>query len=210
LTPEERSSAANGIWLCANCSRIIDANGGADYPATILREWKKDRESEADRQLGKPPSSQMAELAASPSQISITTHNQSGGIAAGVVNIHAALPSRCLSPEQSGAIQKSLHGSGLSVLVFLSGDAEANAYGNEIVQALLASGVAVQTAEIETTVGADSRGIAIRPNGHDPTRLLEGFKAAGIPVSISSLSYMGPLSIAQRFAPFIGLVIGLR
>src|SRR5215208_7214673 len=46
LTPKERKSAANGIWLCQTCSRMIDANGGTDYSVDTLRKWKDEHEQE--------------------------------------------------------------------------------------------------------------------------------------------------------------------
>ncbi|MCX8980661.1 hypothetical protein NLN92_21910 [Citrobacter portucalensis] len=41
----ERKSINNGIWLCATCSVLIDKNQGLDYPAPVLRKWKKDHEN---------------------------------------------------------------------------------------------------------------------------------------------------------------------
>jgi hypothetical protein len=38
-TPEERKGIANGVWLCATCSRIVDTNDRL-YPAELLREWR--------------------------------------------------------------------------------------------------------------------------------------------------------------------------
>lgn len=40
LTPEQRGSAENGIYLCGSCSMMIDKNKGLDFPADTLREWK--------------------------------------------------------------------------------------------------------------------------------------------------------------------------
>jgi hypothetical protein len=40
LTNEQRSSIENGIHLCRLCANKVDANGGKDYPAPLLREWK--------------------------------------------------------------------------------------------------------------------------------------------------------------------------
>ncbi|MEW6712965.1 MAG: hypothetical protein AB1403_24310 [Candidatus Riflebacteria bacterium] len=40
LTKEQRKSAENGIHLCSVCADRIDANGGNDYSASFLREWK--------------------------------------------------------------------------------------------------------------------------------------------------------------------------
>jgi hypothetical protein len=37
---EERKNISNGIWLCRNCHKMIDANSGIDYPIDILYQWK--------------------------------------------------------------------------------------------------------------------------------------------------------------------------
>jgi RNA polymerase subunit RPABC4/transcription elongation factor Spt4 len=47
LTPEERSSIQNGIWLCKYCARLIDADWER-YPVFLLREWKQEAEQYAD------------------------------------------------------------------------------------------------------------------------------------------------------------------
>ncbi|MFN7091461.1 MAG: hypothetical protein ACK4P4_12975 [Allorhizobium sp.] len=39
LTPEERSSAENGIWLCQTCSRLVDVDLPS-HSTERLREWK--------------------------------------------------------------------------------------------------------------------------------------------------------------------------
>jgi energy-coupling factor transporter ATP-binding protein EcfA2 len=41
LTLEERQSASNGIWLCTDHARLIDANQGRGYPAPLLRGWRQ-------------------------------------------------------------------------------------------------------------------------------------------------------------------------
>lgn len=41
MTPTERSSSANGIWLCQSCSKLIDSDIDR-YTAELLYEWKKD------------------------------------------------------------------------------------------------------------------------------------------------------------------------
>jgi hypothetical protein len=40
LTPEERSSIGNGVFLCAICADMVDDNNGLDYPSETLRAWK--------------------------------------------------------------------------------------------------------------------------------------------------------------------------
>jgi len=52
LTAEERASAANGIWLCQNCAKLIDSDT-AQYTIEVLQRWKIEREAEARRQIGR-------------------------------------------------------------------------------------------------------------------------------------------------------------
>jgi tetratricopeptide (TPR) repeat protein len=51
LTPAERSEAANGIWLCQTCAKLVDSDEPA-YSVEILRGWKSDAEEHAGRLLG--------------------------------------------------------------------------------------------------------------------------------------------------------------
>lgn len=44
MTPEERSSIDNGIWLCSNCSIMIDRDEHK-YTVELLKNWKKDAET---------------------------------------------------------------------------------------------------------------------------------------------------------------------
>jgi hypothetical protein len=39
LSPHQRRSAGNGIWLCQNCAKLID-NDPERYSVEVLREWK--------------------------------------------------------------------------------------------------------------------------------------------------------------------------
>ena len=41
MKPAERSSGANGIWLCQSCSKLIDSDENR-YTVSLLHEWKKD------------------------------------------------------------------------------------------------------------------------------------------------------------------------
>jgi len=50
LTPAERSSAENGIWLCQTCSRIIDRDT-TRYTARLLQAWKADAERTAELEV---------------------------------------------------------------------------------------------------------------------------------------------------------------
>jgi hypothetical protein len=40
LSFEQRRSADNAIWLCADHGRLVDTNAGDQYPASLLRSWK--------------------------------------------------------------------------------------------------------------------------------------------------------------------------
>jgi hypothetical protein len=49
MTMEERTSARNGIWLCASCNTIVDTSPAA-FPADTLRLWKQQAERAATRE----------------------------------------------------------------------------------------------------------------------------------------------------------------
>ena len=40
MTPEERKSPENGIWLCQSCSKLIDTDTSR-YPKALLQSWKQ-------------------------------------------------------------------------------------------------------------------------------------------------------------------------
>lgn len=50
LSEQDRKSASNGIWLCVNCSTIIDKNPDA-YSVQHLQKWKSKAEQRTDDQL---------------------------------------------------------------------------------------------------------------------------------------------------------------
>ena len=47
MTPEQRSSIENGIWLCQTCSKIIDSDE-KKYTVEVLKDWKSKAESRAE------------------------------------------------------------------------------------------------------------------------------------------------------------------
>jgi len=55
LTPEQRSSSVNGIWLCQNCAKLVD-NDPSMYTAELLGAWKTNREICARNAIGKTAS----------------------------------------------------------------------------------------------------------------------------------------------------------
>jgi len=52
MTSTQRGSIGNGIWLCNNCSRMID-NDPASFPADLLRRWKAQAETRAANRHGR-------------------------------------------------------------------------------------------------------------------------------------------------------------
>lgn len=50
LTAVERSHANNGIWLCHNCGKLVD-NDATRYTEQLLREWKRQAEEMASREI---------------------------------------------------------------------------------------------------------------------------------------------------------------
>jgi len=46
LTPDERRSLSNGIWLCYTCAKLIDSDKSA-YTTEKLHEWRQDAETAA-------------------------------------------------------------------------------------------------------------------------------------------------------------------
>jgi hypothetical protein len=57
MSQEERSAAANGIWLCQSCARRIDRDVDL-YPADDLRAWKETAEAETLKSIGRRPPSE--------------------------------------------------------------------------------------------------------------------------------------------------------
>jgi hypothetical protein len=62
MSPEQRASYDNGIWMCRNHGNLIDAVDSS-HPEETLREWKKDAESRALEALKYPaPAGDLASL----------------------------------------------------------------------------------------------------------------------------------------------------
>lgn len=45
LAAEQRASASNAFWACANHGKLIDTNDGDRFPARLLRSWKDGHEA---------------------------------------------------------------------------------------------------------------------------------------------------------------------
>jgi len=53
LSPDERASIENGIWLCQICAKRVDSDPSR-YSAALLRAWKVVAEADADSAIGRP------------------------------------------------------------------------------------------------------------------------------------------------------------
>jgi hypothetical protein len=56
MTPAERASGNNGLWLCQSCGKLVD-NDPVRYPVKTLQQWKESAEESAARVLEQRPSS---------------------------------------------------------------------------------------------------------------------------------------------------------
>jgi hypothetical protein len=52
LSERERRAAANGIWLCQTCAKLIDSDAPR-FTTAVLTKWKVDAESAARNKIGK-------------------------------------------------------------------------------------------------------------------------------------------------------------
>ena len=52
-TPEARRSKENGLWLCQNCGRLVDADPN-QFTVEQLAKWKHDAQARAFRELVAP------------------------------------------------------------------------------------------------------------------------------------------------------------
>lgn len=55
LSAEDRSKAANGLWVCEDHGRIVDIEKGKNYPANQLQAWKALHENRIAREVRKAP-----------------------------------------------------------------------------------------------------------------------------------------------------------
>lgn len=86
MTSLERGSISNAIWLCSNCSIIIDRDK-ASYTAKLLKEWKLNAEKTAIREQGTKLPSQ--EDAINLTTMALTGHPQKF-LTKGIQNVHTA------------------------------------------------------------------------------------------------------------------------
>lgn len=83
LSPEQRGSVANGIWLCDNHARLIDQDTER-FTAEMLRIWKVHAEEQARAMLGRPLSASGLEVAI---ELSLQRDTNDGLIVIGETNL---------------------------------------------------------------------------------------------------------------------------
>lgn len=82
LTPEERCTISNAIFLCGSCSIMIDKNNGIDYKVSTLNKWKSNHEKWILQNLNKSLTE------GSKVNLTASSKNQLGGITANIVNLN--------------------------------------------------------------------------------------------------------------------------
>jgi hypothetical protein len=93
LTPEARSGADNGIWLCHNHGKLVD-NDRKRFTVEVLRRWKADAEAEDRDRVGNTAA------AASNPGIHIEKHAMvMGDIHAQEVHFNSSIHSAVLGPQ---------------------------------------------------------------------------------------------------------------
>jgi hypothetical protein len=132
MTPEERRSASNGLFLCGSCSILIDKNSGLDFPADLLRRWKEEHEKFVAGNLNKRQGTQQP-----TTTFNVTSFGQLGGITAGVVNV-APRPRRIDDGLKSQLSQLLPDKTGPVTVNSLMGGAEAYSFATQIKEYLTA------------------------------------------------------------------------
>ena len=86
MSKEKRKSIDNGIWLCQNHAKEID-NSPNDYSIELLKNWKKQAEESASRELGKKLPSDIDTINTVSSAL---TGNPTQFMSNAITNIHKA------------------------------------------------------------------------------------------------------------------------
>jgi len=89
LSPEDRQSIENGIWLCQNCAKLVD-NDPARYSERTLRSWKESAEhsaiTELEKRTPRESAASMAELVLGYREVRIQSFRHDYLLTAFVVN----------------------------------------------------------------------------------------------------------------------------
>ncbi|MBW8010476.1 MAG: hypothetical protein FVQ83_04425 [Chloroflexi bacterium] len=138
LTSEQRSSIGNGIFLCRNCATMIDKNGGSDYPVDLLLKWKKDHDSWVSVNLNKRADQDED----SGTVIKVISHNQQGGITAGIINV-GSQPRNLNTKLQNQLLRAFPDKEGDVIVTSTLGDGEAHRFATQIKDFLVEQGYSI-------------------------------------------------------------------
>lgn len=139
LSQEARKSISNGIFLCSSCADMIDKNNGSDFSTELLRGWKLEHENWVSKNMNKRIPRKLE-----PNQtFVVSSHNQIGGITAGVVNI--AHQQRRISPKLQHEIKQLIKDKTREVTITCSlGDGESYNFATQIKEYLFNEGYKVR------------------------------------------------------------------
>ena len=138
LSLEARKSINNGIFLCSSCADMIDKNHGSDFPAPILYKWKMDHEIWVSENLNK----RVFKNPETNQTFVVTSHNQRGGITAGVVNIGSQ--PRKLDSSLHHQLKQLLTDKTKTVTITCAlGDGEAYSFAKQIKEYLIGEGYSI-------------------------------------------------------------------
>lgn len=139
MSPEGRSAIGNGIFLCSNCAEMIDKNEGRGYSVGSLLKWKEEHETWVSQNLNK----RAGETAVTPIVINVASHDQRGGITAGVLNVGAR--PRDLTPGLKQRLLEALPiKEGDVTVTSVMGDGEAFRFATKIMEYLVDQGYSVK------------------------------------------------------------------
>jgi len=104
LSQENRASAANGVWLCQTCAKLVD-NDARRFPADLLRVWTAQAEVEAFEQIGKlsSPSVKTAHTEGRAASLNIRDLSELGGLNLQGYKIFQALDLNSFSNKIDGS-----------------------------------------------------------------------------------------------------------
>jgi len=83
LSPEERASALNGIWLCQTHAKEVD-DDAAEFTVEVLRGWKEHAEEAARAMLGRPVTGHEFDVAM---EVSLQRASDGGVVVVGKTNL---------------------------------------------------------------------------------------------------------------------------
>ena len=138
MTPDERKSASNGVFLCSNCADMIDKNNGIDFPVGRLQRWKDEHEKWVAANLNKRQSALQQAVS-----FNVTSVGQQRGITAGIVNVGPQ--ARKIDDRLKAELAQLLPDKSSAVTITsVIGDSEAFSFATQIKDYLTSQGYKIQ------------------------------------------------------------------